>query len=111
MCLIHFYKCLSVYIHCIYSCFVSSQKCLSLFSVGRNCILLSLCPQIFGMYVIKLAVAMVLAGGVQRMDSSGTKVRGMSFPHFLCVGMVLSSGHGKDSWTAFIFPLLSVRLI
>lgn len=38
--------------------------------------LLSLCPQVFGMYVIKLAVAMVLAGGVQRTDSSGTKIRG-----------------------------------
>lgn len=30
------------------------------------------------MYVIKLAVAMVLAGGVQRIDPSGTKVRGIS---------------------------------
>ena len=29
------------------------------------------------MYVVKLAVAMVLAGGVQRIDASGTKVRGM----------------------------------
>ncbi|MEQ2241779.1 DNA helicase mcm9 [Ilyodon furcidens] len=45
---------------------------------GRNEILLSLCPQVFGMYVIKLAVAMVLAGGVPRIDSSGTKVRGIS---------------------------------
>lgn len=46
-------------------------------SAGRNQILLSLCPQVFGMYVIKLAVAMVLAGGVQRIDSSGTKIRGI----------------------------------
>lgn len=51
-------------------------------SVGRNQILLSLCPQVFGMYLIKLAVAMVLAGGVQRMDSSGTKIRGISFFFF-----------------------------
>lgn len=29
------------------------------------------------MYLIKLAVAMVLAGGVQRIDSSGTKIRGI----------------------------------
>lgn len=35
------------------------------------------------MYVIKLAVAMVLAGGVQRIDSSGTKIRGMRFFSFL----------------------------
>lgn len=51
---------------------------LSPLSVGRNQILLSLCPQVFGMYVIKLAVAMVLAGGVQRIDPSGTKIRGNS---------------------------------
>lgn len=87
----------SVYIYTVYTVVLCHHKnVLSLFSVGRNCILLSLCPQIFGMYIIKLAVAMVLAGGVQRIDSSGTKVRGMSFLHFLCVGMVLSSGHGKD---------------
>ena len=43
---------------------------------GRNQILLSLCPQIFGMYVVKLAVALILAGGVQRIDPNGTKVRG-----------------------------------
>lgn len=49
----------------------------SLFSAGRNQILLSLCPQVFGMYVVKLAVAMVLAGGVQRIDPSGTRVRGL----------------------------------
>ena len=46
--------------------------------IGRNQILLSLCPQVFGMYLIKLAMAMVLAGGVQRIDSSGTKIRGIS---------------------------------
>lgn len=46
---------------------------------GRDYILLSLCPQIFGMYVIKLAVALVLAGGVERRDASGTKVRGRLF--------------------------------
>ncbi|XP_077567726.1 DNA helicase MCM9 isoform X2 [Stigmatopora nigra] len=51
---------------------------------GRNQILLSLCPQVYGMYVIKLAVAMVLAGGVQRIDSSGTKTRGSSPPRPLC---------------------------
>lgn len=38
---------------------------------------MSLCPQVFGMYVVKLAVALVLAGGVQRVDPAGTKVRGM----------------------------------
>uniref|UniRef100_A0A6I8QBY5 DNA helicase MCM9 n=1 Tax=Xenopus tropicalis TaxID=8364 RepID=A0A6I8QBY5_XENTR len=45
---------------------------------GRNEILASLCPQVFGMFVVKLAVAMVLAGGVQRIDSAGTRVRGLT---------------------------------
>ena len=30
------------------------------------------------MYVVKLAVALILAGGVQRTDPNGTKVRGKS---------------------------------
>ncbi|XP_054555108.1 DNA helicase MCM9 isoform X3 [Talpa occidentalis] len=42
---------------------------------GRNEILASLCPQVFGMYLVKLAVAMVLAGGIQRTDATGTRVR------------------------------------
>ena len=45
---------------------------------GRNEILASLCPQVFGMYLVKLAVAMVLAGGIQRTDATGTRVRGES---------------------------------
>lgn len=32
---------------------------------ARNRILASLCPQVYGLYVVKLAVALVLAGGVQ----------------------------------------------
>ena len=36
------------------------------------------------MYIIKLAVTLVLVGGVQRIDTSGTKIRGES--HLLLVG-------------------------
>ncbi|XP_047243020.1 DNA helicase MCM9 isoform X2 [Girardinichthys multiradiatus] len=69
---------------------------------GRNEILLSLCPQVFGMYVIKLAVAMVLAGGVPRIDSSGTKVRGEC--HMLLVG---DPGTGKSQFLKYAAKVIS----
>ena len=51
---------------------------------GRNLIIASMCPQIFGCYVVKLAVTLVVIGGVRRVDQTGTKVRGES--HLLLVG-------------------------
>ncbi|KAM9840772.1 DNA helicase MCM9 [Aulostomus maculatus] len=68
---------------------------------GLNHILLSLCPQVFGMYVIKLAVAMVLAGGVQRTDASGTKIRGEC--HMLLVG---DPGTGKSQFLKYAAKII-----
>ncbi len=51
---------------------------------GRNEILASFCPQVFGLYVVKLSVTLVLIGGVQKISESGTRVRGES--HMLMVG-------------------------
>ncbi|KAF0902724.1 hypothetical protein E2562_019073 [Oryza meyeriana var. granulata] len=41
---------------------------------GRNSILKGICPQIFGLFTVKLAVALTLIGGVQHVDASGTKI-------------------------------------
>ena len=48
---------------------------------GRDRILASFCPQMYGLYAVKLALAVVLCGGVEREDDSGTRVRGE--PHMV----------------------------
>ena len=52
--------------------------------VGRSKLLSMFCPQVYGLYLVKLAVAVTLAGGVERVDKGGTRVRGE--PHLLLVG-------------------------
>ena len=51
---------------------------------GRNRILASLCPQIYGLFFVKLSMLLMLIGGLQRMDDSGTSIRGEV--HMLIVG-------------------------
>lgn len=51
---------------------------------ARNLILKSICPQIYGMYLLKMIVAMSLIGGVSYCDPSGSRIRGES--HLLIVG-------------------------
>ncbi|XP_008455169.2 probable DNA helicase MCM9 isoform X3 [Cucumis melo] len=58
---------------------------------GRNAILRGICPQVFGLFTVKLAVALTLIGGVQHVDISGTKVRGTGKSQFLKFAAKLSN--------------------
>ncbi|KAJ2528074.1 DNA helicase mcm9, partial [Coemansia sp. RSA 1935] len=51
---------------------------------GRDEIVASMCPQVYGLFYIKLAVLLVLISGVARSDESGLRVRGEA--HMLLVG-------------------------
>ncbi|XP_057315035.1 DNA helicase MCM9-like [Hydractinia symbiolongicarpus] len=68
---------------------------------GRNKILASFCPQVFGLYIVKLAVALVLIGGVQRTKENGTRIRGES--HLLLVG---DPGTGKSQFLKYASKLI-----
>lgn len=67
---------------------------------GRNAILRAICPQVYGLFTVKLAVTLTLIGGVQHVDASGTKVRGES--HLLLVG---DPGTGKSQFLKFAAKL------
>ncbi|OVA20899.1 Mini-chromosome maintenance [Macleaya cordata] len=73
---------------------------------GRNAILQGICPQVFGLFTVKLAVALTLIGGVQHVDASGTKVRGDS--HLLLVG---DPGTGKSQFLKFAAKLSNRSVI
>ena len=68
---------------------------------GRNKILASFCPEIFGLYIVKLAVALALIGGVQQKKESGTRIRGES--HLLLVG---DPGTGKSQFLNYATKLM-----
>ena len=36
----------------------------------------SVCPQLYGLFTVKLALLLMLIGGVERVDDSGMRVRG-----------------------------------
>jgi len=67
---------------------------------ARNSILGQICPKVYGLYIVKLAVMLVLTGGVQKVDKSGLKVRGE--PHLLLVG---DPGTGKSQFLKYAAEL------
>nr|GLL23828.1 probable DNA helicase MCM9 [Ipomoea trifida] len=92
---------------------------------GRNAVLRGVCPQVFGLFTVKLAaensqtfftchfdgvhfdiVTLTLIGGVEHIDASGTKVRGDS--HLLLVG---DPGTGKSQFLKFAAKLSNRAVI
>ncbi|CAF1050076.1 unnamed protein product [Didymodactylos carnosus] len=69
---------------------------------ARNKILASICPQLYGLYLIKLAIGLVLAGGVACSDQDhGIRVRRHS--HLLLVG---DPGTGKSLFLKYIAKMM-----
>ena len=62
---------------------------------GRDTILQSVCPQVFGMYFVKLSFLLVLIGG-RTQQKSGLRIRGES--HLLLVG---EPGTGKSQFLKY----------
>ncbi|KAI9104624.1 MCM2/3/5 family-domain-containing protein [Phlyctochytrium arcticum] len=62
---------------------------------GRDLILKSFCPKIYGMYIVKLAIMLVLIGGTE-MHQGGMKIRGDC--HILLVG---DPGTGKSQFLRY----------
>ena len=72
--------------------------------LGRDNILANICPGIHGMFVVKLALALSLIGGVPYYEPKhGLRVRGES--HLLLVG---EPGTGKSQFLRY--PLSGVGL-
>jgi DNA helicase MCM9 len=64
------------------------------------------CVQVYGLYVVKLAVLTVLIGGVAHRAENGTRVRGES--HMLLVG---DPGTGKSQFLKYAAKLIARSVI
>ncbi|KAL3673166.1 hypothetical protein V7S43_002461 [Phytophthora oleae] len=67
---------------------------------GRNEIVASVCPKVYGLFMVKLAVALTVIGGVSYVDETGMKTRGE--PHMLLIG---DPGTGKSQFLRFTAEL------
>lgn len=72
---------------------------------GRDAIIRSVCPQMYGLYIVKLALLCVMIGGVGQHDENEMKIRGES--HFLMVG---DPGTGKSQVRCSLFLFVCSQL-
>jgi DNA helicase MCM9 len=69
---------------------------------ARDSVVKSVCPQLFGMSAVKLALALTLVGGVAKTADNGTRTRGQS--HLLLIG---DPGTGKSQFLKFACKVTS----
>lgn len=67
---------------------------------GRNEIVASICPKVYGLFIVKLGVALTVIGGCSHVDETGMKTRGE--PHMLLIG---DPGTGKSQFLRFTAEL------
>jgi DNA helicase MCM9 len=67
---------------------------------GRDALLRGVCPELNGLFILKLALMLTLLGGVTRTDGSGQRVRGET--HLLLIG---DPGTGKSQALKFAAAL------
>lgn len=67
---------------------------------GRNEIIASICPKVYGLFIVKLGVALTVIGGCTHVDGTGMKTRGE--PHMLLIG---DPGTGKSQFLRFTAEL------
>ena len=79
--------------------FKSENRCFS----GRDVILKSFCPQLYGLYHVKLSVLLTLIGGTEKKNENGNNVKTRSQSHLLIVG---DPGCGKSQILRFITSII-----
>ncbi|KAF1323155.1 DNA replication licensing factor mcm9, partial [Globisporangium splendens] len=67
---------------------------------GRNEIIASICPKVYGLFIVKLGVALTVIGGCSHANETGMKTRGE--PHMLLIG---DPGTGKSQFLRFTAEL------
>ncbi|KAJ2449202.1 DNA helicase mcm9 [Coemansia sp. RSA 2336] len=68
---------------------------------ARDKIIAAMCPQVYGLFYVKLAVMLVLISGVARSDDAGLRVRGEA--HLLLVG---DPGTAKSQFLKYAAKLM-----
>ena len=80
--------------------FKAEDSCFS----GRDVIVKSFCPQLYGLYHVKLSVLLTLIGGTEKKSEGGNSVKTRSQSHLLIVG---DPGCGKSQILRFITSIMS----